>query len=160
MARAAFNLQGGDSTTDAPGDTAAKRFSNWRHAEQSQACGKSSLTKCTQVDYLPLRSHFNGLLGRPDKSFDDIIKSSPENDHADPNDTPEKRGNIIHLIEDEIKGTRFHINYVIRIGKNVAQRQHLQNLESLECVHLKQVLINIKTTVKLDREKQQAIQDA
>lgn len=148
LARQAFSKLDKYGALDAPGDTDSARFASWRHAQQAEACGQPSLTRCTQDDYLPLRAHFNGLLGRDDKAFTDILKSGPENDHADPTDTPEARGQLIHLINQEIDGTKYHPGYVLAIARNKFRKSHLKNLETLPVSQLKQLLITIKNRVR------------
>lgn len=51
-------------------------FNIWRRLEQAKACGKSSLTECTQSDYLLLRGHFERLAGNEGEAL------RTENKHA------------------------------------------------------------------------------
>lgn len=148
LARQAFNQLDKVGLIDAPGDTTSARFAAWRHAQQAEACGQPSLTRCTQDDYLPLRAHLNGLLGRDDRAFTDHLKAGPENDHADPNDTPEHRDQLIHLINEQIDGTRYSIGYVIAIARNKCRNPRLKNLESLTVTQLTQLLMTIKSRVQ------------
>jgi hypothetical protein len=41
----------------------------WRRAQQLAACGKESLTACTQEDFLKLKSHFQKLAGEEGDSL-------------------------------------------------------------------------------------------
>lgn len=148
MARQAFDQLYKHGLIDSPGDTKAKQFTNWRREQQAQACGQSSLTMCNQDDYLPLRAHFNSLLGRDDKAMDDILKSSPENDHADDDDTPEHRGRIVHLIEVQLDGTKFSMGYAIAIARNKFRKPRLRVLTDLTVPQLKQVLFTIINRIK------------
>lgn len=42
---------------------------DFRHEQQQAACGKSSLTICTQGDYKLIKGHYEKLLGRPVDAF-------------------------------------------------------------------------------------------
>jgi len=147
LARQAFDKLDALGLIDAPGETTAKRLANWRHAMQAEACGESSLTLCIQNDYLPLRAHFNSLLGLDDKAYDDHIKSGPENDLAETNDTTEHRDQIIHLIEAEMEGTKFNLGYAIAIARNKFRKPKLKSLRTLTVNQLKQILFTIKNRI-------------
>lgn len=148
MARQAFTNLDRHGLIDVAGETTSQRFANWRHEQQSEACGQSSLRLCDQDDYLPLKAHFNSLLGRDDKALDALLKHGPENDHADSDDTPERRDRIIHLIEKELDGSRFHLGYAIAIAKNKFRKPYLKNLRILTVPQLKQVLYTVRNRVK------------
>lgn len=156
LARQAYNHMGGDATTDAPGDTASARFAHWRHAQQFEVTGLSSLRQCTQGHYLPLRAHFNHILGRDDQAFEDTIKAAPENDHAAEDDTPERRQQLQHLISETLHGTKYHTGYVLAIARNKFRKPSLTSLRPLTVTQLKQLLITIKNRAAADTKKAQA----
>ncbi|MGJ8674026.1 hypothetical protein [Rubritalea sp.] len=128
LAKTAFDHEYKYGLVDAPGDTKAKQLTNWRHAQQSEAVGKSSLTKCKQQDFLPLRAHFNSILGLDDKAFNDHLKSLPANDNADKTDTKEERERKIHLIKQTLaQQTKYTLGYVIAIAKTQYKQSNLDN---------------------------------
>ena len=53
-------------------------FREWRHEQQLKACGKSSLRDCVQSDYLPLRAHFENLIGESDRALETHLRASSE----------------------------------------------------------------------------------
>lgn len=147
LATEAFNHQDDLGLVDAPGDTKAKRLAAWRHKEQAEACGKPSLTKADQDDFLPLCAHFNSILGRDDKAFLETIQHQPVTDHSDPDDTTEHRKQKLYLIEQAIKGTKFHINYALKIAKNKFGKPGLRDLSDLTVKQLEQVLYTITNRI-------------
>ena len=50
----------------------------WRHHLTIKACGKSSLTQCTQRDYRPLYRHFNRLAGNTKVAFKTAMREDFE----------------------------------------------------------------------------------
>lgn len=150
LARKAFDKLYDCGLIDAPGDTKAKQFTAWRRAEQAEATGgESSLTKCVQRDFLPLRAHFNSILGLDDQAFTDHLKSQPANDHAEQEDTPEERDRKIYLINQALEGqSKYSLGYVIAIARNKFRRPTLKGLEVLTATQLHQLLITVKERIR------------
>jgi hypothetical protein len=67
MAREAFQI----TTDDAD-------FTDWRRDQQLRACGKESLKEAVQSDYLPLRAHFENLLGKSDRALETHLRAAQE----------------------------------------------------------------------------------
>jgi len=119
-------------------------FTDWRHEQQLAAVNCSSLTKCIQRDYLPLRAHFQMLTGQDDKAFTDHLKSQPATDHADTDDTPEARAKIIGRIEQELQGSGYNLGYIRAIARNQYKTTFIENLTKKQ---LTQLLMTAKKRV-------------
>ncbi|HMO03915.1 MAG TPA: hypothetical protein PKC67_02490 [Kiritimatiellia bacterium] len=50
-------------------------YEAWRHDQQQEACGRSSLCTATQKDYRALRGHFRALLGHKRAALRDFVAS-------------------------------------------------------------------------------------
>lgn len=87
---------------DVPGSSESARFAAWRAAQQAEAVGIPSLRDCGNNHYRTLRAHFNGLLGREDKAFNDYVKTGKAKDHGPESDTHEAREAYRKLIADEL----------------------------------------------------------
>ncbi|MFC5049207.1 hypothetical protein ACFPK9_01055 [Rubritalea spongiae] len=149
LARQGFDKLYDLDLIDAPGDTKSKQFANWRRREQAEATGESSLTKCVQKDFLPLRAHFNSILGLDDKAFTDHLRSQPATDHSDPLDTPEERQRKLHLIHQALaEQTQFKLGYVIAIARNKFANPNLKHLNTLTTKQLQQLLITLKERIR------------
>lgn len=125
-------------------------FTEWRRDQQQQAVGCSSLTKCIQSDYLPLLAHFQSLTGQDGEAFKTHLKNQPATDHADEEDTPEARLQVIQLIEKTIQGSKFKIAYVCAIARNQYRTTKLENLSKDKLTNL---LITIKSRVSKANKK-------
>lgn len=51
-------------------------YETWRHDQQQEACGRSSLCTATQKDYRALRGHFRVLLGFKRAAFRDFVANA------------------------------------------------------------------------------------
>ena len=140
LARKAYKIHSENGVTDLS-------FEDWRHEQQDEAVGCSSLTKCVQNDYLPLLAHFQSLTGQDGDAFNTHIQNQPANDTADPDDTIEARKQVIGRIEQELEGTRFSLGYVRAIARN---KHKTTNLESLTKKQLTQLLMTAKKRVATD----------
>ena len=99
LARKGFDHMEELGLVDTIGKTKSERFTKWRRAQQVEAVGKASLTHCNQNDYLDLRAHFNSILGRDDKAFNDHMRSLPVTGSSPAEDTQERRTQLKHNID-------------------------------------------------------------
>ena len=60
---------------DKVGHLMSDYYDSWRHEQQQEACGRSSLCTATQKDYRALRGHFRMLLGYKKSAFKDFVAS-------------------------------------------------------------------------------------
>lgn len=144
LARESFETHYENGLIDSEGDSKSAQFTSWRREQQQEAVGCSSLTKCIQRDYLPLLAHFQSLTGQDGDAFNTHIKNQPANDHADVDDTPEARSQVIGRIEKELEGSRFNLGYIRAIAKNQYRTTKIENLTKTQ---LTQLLMTAKKRV-------------
>lgn len=126
LSKKAFDIAYENGLVESAGESKAKQFTTWRRQQQAEAVKCESLTKCNQGDYLPLIAHFQILTGQEDKAFNNLLKSQPANDNADPSDTQESRTKVIARIKQEIDGTKFKLGYVCAIARNKFRDNNLE----------------------------------
>ena len=54
------------------------QYQMWRHEQQTKACGKHSLTLCSQDDFNPLVAHFLDLAGESGEAMNRLLKHGVE----------------------------------------------------------------------------------
>jgi len=153
LARRAFSEISKCGLADGLGETDAERFKNWRRQEQEEACGKASLTRCNQDDYLGLKAHFEVIAGDLDKAFNTNLKNQPVNDHADEDDSEEKRAQIIARIEQELATQNCTLGYAAAIARNTHKLPKNKDLNTLTTKQLTQLLMSVKRAMKSKAEK-------
>jgi hypothetical protein len=53
-------------------------FDDWRHDQVRKAVGRAGLRECRNEDFLPLKAHFNELLGNMDAAFKAAFRHANE----------------------------------------------------------------------------------
>lgn len=136
----------------------SKQFDDWRHDEQQKACGKRSLTDCTQFHYRELKAYFEGIIGTPAaaaRSFRDNMRHGPVNDSAGPDDTHEGRELWGHKLQEAIKefaDVGIKISYAWAICKN----KYKCKLTEATAYDLKRLTYDIISNGRSKRKKARA----
>jgi hypothetical protein len=137
---------------DVPGESAAARFTCWRRAQQAEAVGRESLRDCRNDDYRPLRAHFNSLLGRDDRAFDDLMRTGPGPKAENAEDTREARERQKALISAAVRqhqaaGGSIHPGYVLAIARRKFRRPQLRDFLDLSAGQLAQLLWTVRNRI-------------
>lgn len=76
LAREAFAAQEKWGVVSIPtGQMRSRTFDGWRHQQQHEACGISSLTACDQRHYRLLKAHFAKIAGKSDVAFGNYVRT-------------------------------------------------------------------------------------
>lgn len=103
-------------------------FTSWRHEHVGLAVKKAGLRLCDQLDYNPLVSYFNHLLGEDGKALNAALKANTEAVRQ-----------FAHLIQAACRRWDFHLGYAEKICRDKFQK----SLDEADEPQLRQVLYTL-----------------